>query len=96
MDSRNKRTKEPLIKSGSSRLSLKLFWFKAWSARNSRAIAKLYNAETGQFKWQDVDSRLNQRFPNSNANKPNRFYKSEALMLFFTSNCQLPTFKNHE
>ena len=91
MDTRNKRTKEPLIKSGSSRLPLKLFWFKAWNARNSRAIAEFYNAETGQIKWQDVDSRLNQRFPNSDANQPVKFYKSKALMLVFTANCQLPT-----
>ncbi len=42
-------TKEPLIKSGSNRLSVIMFCFKAWSARNSRAIAKLCNAETGHF-----------------------------------------------
>ena len=54
--------REPLIKSGSSRLPLKPSWFKAWDARNSRAIAKFHNTETGRFKRQDVDSRLNQRF----------------------------------
>ncbi|MBE9560016.1 MAG: hypothetical protein IMF15_04465, partial [Proteobacteria bacterium] len=43
---------------------LKRLWFKAWNARNSRAIAKFHNAETGSFKRQDVDSRLNQRLPN--------------------------------
>jgi len=26
-----------------------MFWFKAWNARNSRAIAKFHNAETGHF-----------------------------------------------
>ncbi|NOQ88012.1 MAG: hypothetical protein GQ550_03730, partial [Gammaproteobacteria bacterium] len=44
-------------------MPVKLFWFKAWNARNSRAITKFHNAETGQFNRQDVDSRLNQRFP---------------------------------
>jgi hypothetical protein len=41
--------REPLIKSGTNRLSVKMFWFKAWNARNSRAIAKFHNAETGHF-----------------------------------------------
>ncbi len=36
--------KEPLIKSGSNRLSVKMFWFKAWNALISRAIAKFCNA----------------------------------------------------
>jgi hypothetical protein len=40
--------KEPLIKSGSNRLSVKMFWFKAWNARHKcvmgRAIAKFCNA----------------------------------------------------
>jgi hypothetical protein len=26
-----------------------MFWFKAWNARNSRAIAKFCNVETGHF-----------------------------------------------
>jgi len=46
-------SREPLIKSGSNRLSVKTFWFKAWNARHKcvmgRAIAKFYNAETGYF-----------------------------------------------
>jgi hypothetical protein len=42
-------SREPLIKSGSNKLSVKMFWFKAWNARNSRAIAKFCNAETGRF-----------------------------------------------
>ncbi len=41
--------REPLIKSGSYRLSVKMFWYKAWNARNSKAIAKFHNAETGRF-----------------------------------------------
>ncbi|PCJ85056.1 MAG: hypothetical protein COA54_12355 [Thiotrichaceae bacterium] len=56
--------REALIKSGPNRLLFKLFWFKAWNARNSRAIAKFHNAESGQFKQQDVGSRLNQSFLN--------------------------------
>ena len=28
---------------------IKTFWFKAWNARNSRAIAKFQNAEAGRF-----------------------------------------------
>ena len=43
-------SREPLIKSGSNKLSAKMFCFKAWNARNSRAIAKFCNAETGHFK----------------------------------------------
>ena len=45
---------EPLFKSGSNRLSVKMFWFKAWNAGHKcvmgRAIAKFRNAETGHFK----------------------------------------------
>ncbi len=37
-------SREPLIKSGSNKLSAKMFCFKAWNARNSRAIAKFCNA----------------------------------------------------
>jgi len=51
-----------------------MFWFKAWNARNSRAIAKFRNAETGYFDhkmsihdliigsldkyWQDLSIKL--------------------------------------
>jgi len=41
--------KEPLIKSGSNRLQVKISWFKAWNARNSRVIAKFCNAEARYF-----------------------------------------------
>ncbi len=41
--------KEALIESGASRLSCKIVQFKAQTARNSKAIVKVCNAEMGDF-----------------------------------------------
>jgi lipopolysaccharide transport protein LptA len=74
-------TKEPLIKSGSNRLLVKMPCFKAWNARNSRVIAKFHNVQAEHFNQKDVDSRLNQRFPKflRQTIRPNR-YKHISLL----------------
>ncbi len=56
--------KEALIESGASRLECKIVQFKAQTARNSKAIVKVCNAEMDDFTPQDAVSRFDQRFPN--------------------------------
>ena len=55
--------KEALIGSGASRLSCKIVQFKAQTARNSKAIVKVCNAEMDDFTPQDAVSRCSQSFP---------------------------------
>jgi len=46
-------------------LSWKIVQFKAQTARNSQAIAKVCNTEMDNFTPQDAVSRFNQSFPSS-------------------------------
>ncbi len=55
--------KEALIQSGASGLECKIVQLKAQAARNSKAIAKVCNAEMDDFTPPDAVSRFNQSFP---------------------------------
>ncbi len=56
------RLREALIESDASRLSCKIVQFKAQTARNSKAIAKVCNTEMGDFTPQNAMSRFDQSF----------------------------------
>ena len=59
---KRKFPREALIESGASRLLWKIVQFKAQTARNSQAIAKVCNTEMGDFTPQNAVSRFDQSF----------------------------------